>query len=502
MSFAFGSPIWNLCYLAVLIGLTGYGLHRCCIIHLFLKHRNHHPRPRVTFTELPSITVQLPLYNEASVAPRLLRAVGALDYPKEKLDIQVLDDSTDETTALVAEEVAILKRAGANIMHLRRVNRQGYKAGALAHGMNLGTADLIFILDADFVPAPDILRRTVDYFTDPGLALVQMRWGHLNRKQSLLTRLQAMFLDGHLLLEQTARCHSGRFFNFNGTAGIWRRQAIEDAGGWHDDTLTEDLDLSYRAQLKGWKFLFLPDLVIPAELPEEMNGFKTQQKRWTKGSIQTCLKILPRVWASPVPLIIKLESTAHLTSNFGYLLLVLMCVLTLPLALGPKQSAIYSLLVDLPIFLATTVSIAVFYIVAQRHLNPKGWMKDLLLLPMLLGLATGMSVNNSFGVIEALFRKGGEFTRTPKSGGTALVSRSKRPNCSLRALLPVIEILFALYFCYCLWNAGHSHQWMSIPFLLMFLVGFFYVALNSLGILPTWTSSFSIFPRKKEAPVE
>jgi len=363
--------------------------------------------------------------------------------------------------------------------------------------MELGTADLIFILDADFVPPSDILRKTVDYFTDPGLALVQMRWGHLNRKQSLLTRLQAMFLDGHLLLEQTARCHSGRFFNFNGTAGIWRREAIVDAGGWHDDTLTEDLDLSYRAQLKEWRFLFLPDLVIPAELPEEMNGFKTQQKRWTKGSIQTCLKILPRVWEASVPLIVKLEATAHLTSNFGYLLLVLMCVLTLPHALGPKQSSIYSLLVDLPIFLITTVSIAIFYIVAQRHLNPKGWIKDLLLLPMLLALATGMSVNNSLGVLEALFKKGGEFTRTPKKGSTfdsprvraALCSmphRASTPALPLRSFLPAIEILFALYFGYCTWNAGLTRQWMSIPFLLILLGGFFYVALNSLGQLPAW----------------
>lgn len=482
MSLALGSPVWSFCYLVVLIGLTGYGLHRCCIIYLFLKHRKNSPQPKSYFKELPRVTIQLPLYNEASVAPRLLRAVGELDYPIEKLEIQVLDDSTDHTTDLMAAEVARLRAAGTNITHVRRGHREGYKAGALAHGMDLGTADLIFILDADFVPPPDILRKTVDYFTDPGLALVQMRWGHLNRRQSLLTRLQAMFLDGHLLLEQTARCHSGRFFNFNGTAGIWRRKAIEEADGWHDDTLTEDLDLSYRAQLKGWRFLFLPDLVIPAELPEEMNGFKTQQKRWTKGSIQTCLKILPRVWEAPVPLVVKLESTAHLTSNFGYLLLVLMCVLTLPHALGPKESATYSLLVDLPIFLATTVSIAVFYIIAQRHLNPKGWMKDLLLLPMLLALATGMSVNNSLGVLEALFKKGGEFTRTPKSGGVSM-RKSSHPAFSLRSLLPVLEILFALYFGCCLWNAGETRQWMSIPFLLMFLGGFFYVALNSLGLL-------------------
>lgn len=493
MSISLGSPIWNLCYLIVLIGLTGYGVHRCCIIHLFLKHRKNLPAPVSTFAELPAVTVQLPVYNEASVAGRLLRAVGELDYPREQLDVQVLDDSTDGTTGVIEEMVINLRAKGVRITHVRRGNREGYKAGALAHGMSLGTAEYLLILDADFVPPPDILRRTIDYFTDPGLGLVQMRWGHLNRKQSLLTRLQAMFLDGHLLLEQTARCHSGRFFNFNGTAGIWRRRAIEEAGGWHADTLTEDLDLSYRSQLKGWRFLFLPHLVIPAELPEEMGGFKTQQKRWTKGSIQTCLKILPQVWQAPVPLIVKLEASAHLTSNFGYLLLVLLCVLTLPHAMGPKEGALFSLLVDLPVFLVTTVSIAVFYLVAQRYLNPRGWFRDLLLLPMLLALATGMSVNNSLGVLEALFLKGGEFTRTPKTGsGNARTTPSARPKLrrgrSVR-IMAAVEILFAAYFGYCIWNAGLMRQWMSIPFLMIFLAGFAYVALTSLGLAPGFFQS-------------
>jgi cellulose synthase/poly-beta-1,6-N-acetylglucosamine synthase-like glycosyltransferase len=483
MSLAFGSPLWNLCYLAVLIGLTGYGLHRCCIIVLFLKHCKKTPIPHSIFLDLPPVTIQLPLYNEACVAGRLIRAVGALDYPAGKLNIQVLDDSTDETSEVVAEAVSELREQGLTISHIRRGTREGFKAGALAHGMELGTSDFIFILDADFVPSPDVLLKTVNFFTDPGIGLVQMRWGHLNRKQSLLTRLQAMLLDGHLLLEQTARSHSGRFFNFNGTAGIWRRSTIEEAGGWHADTLAEDLDLSYRAQLKGWRFLFLPDLVIPAELPEEMNGFKTQQKRWTKGSIQTCLKILPKVWSAPVPLLIKLEATAHLTSNFGYLLLVFMCILTLPHALGPKDGALYSLFVNLPIFLITTVSIAVFYIVSQRHLNPTGWKSDLILLPMLLALGTGMSINNSLGVLEALFRQSSEFTRTPKSGSGSTRSLSAKPRTRyspVRSLIPAIELLFALYFAYCAWNAWTHKQWMSIPFLLMFLAGFLYVAWNSI----------------------
>jgi len=499
MSLTIGSPLWNICYLVVLIGLTGYGLHRCCIIYLFLKHRKETPQPLSHFTDLPTLTIQLPLYNEACVAGRLLQTVGKLEYPREKLDIQVLDDSTDETTQVLAEEVRKLRKTGLSISHIRRGSREGYKAGALAHGMDLGTGEFIFILDADFVPPPETILQTIHYFTDSGLGLVQMRWGHLNRKQSLLTRLQAMFLDGHLLLEQTARCHSGRFFNFNGTAGIWRRTAIEEAGGWHADTLTEDLDLSYRSQLKGWRFLFLPNLVIPAELPEEMNGFKTQQKRWTKGSIQTCLKILPKVWQAPVPLILKVEATAHLTSNFGYLLLAMMCVLTLPHALGPKEGTLYSLLVDLPIFLTTTVSIALFYLVAQRHLNPTGWKKDLLLLPMLLALATGMSINNSLGVLEALFRQGSEFTRTPKSGNAAARSSTSKPPTRylpMRSLLPAVELLFAFYFAYCIWSAEILRQWMSIPFLLMFLAGFVYVAWTSMRFpAVTWPVS----PTPKES---
>ena len=282
-----GTTIWTLCYFVVLSGLSLYGLHRYVIVYLYLKHRNRHPEPQRTFAELPRITVQLPIFNEMYVVERLLASVAALDYPRDLLQVQVLDDSTDETTEIARKRVEGLQAGGLNIELIHRTDRVGFKAGALSHGLLTCTGEFILILDADFVPAKDMLLKTVHYFTDPKIGMIQTRWGHLNRTYSLLTRVQAMFLDGHLLLEQTARSRSGRFFNFNGTAGLWRRTCIEDAGGWQHDTLTEDLDLSYRAQLKGWRFIFLPNLVTPAELPVDMNGFKSQQHRWTKGSIQT-----------------------------------------------------------------------------------------------------------------------------------------------------------------------------------------------------------------------
>lgn len=478
----FNNALWSICYIVVLLGLSAYGIHRYSIIYLFLKHRRARPLPSRQFEELPRVTVQLPVFNEYFVIRRLLEAVGNLDYPREKLRIQVLDDSTDETTDIAAAEVEKMRARGFDVSLIHRINREGFKAGALAEGLRECDGEFVFILDADFVPTPEVLMKCIHHFTDPEIGMVQTRWGHINREHSLLTRVQAMFLDGHLLLEQTARNRSGRFFNFNGTAGMWRRSCIEDAGGWHHDTLTEDLDLSYRAQLRGWKFRFLPDVVVPAELPTDMNGFKSQQHRWTKGSIQTCLKLLPAVWREKLPLIIKLEATAHLTSNFGYLLLLLLCVLILPQSHAAHGGWMQTMLVDVPIFLATTVSIATFYIVAQRHLNPVSWMRDLLLMPMLLALAIGMSVNNARGVLEALFKKQSEFTRTPKYGQAVAAERRRAVRYPpIRSILPAVEILFALYFTFCTWNAVISGAWTSVPFLFLFLVGFGYVSAKSIG---------------------
>ncbi len=494
------NTLWSISYLIVLLGLSAYGIHRYSIIYLFLKHRKTRPVPLRKFEELPRVTVQLPVFNEYFVVRRLLESVGNLDYPKDRLEIQVLDDSTDETTDIAAAGVERLKAKGFDVKLLHRVNREGYKAGAMAEGMRESTGEFIFILDADFVPPADVLKKCIHHFTDPQMGMVQTRWGHMNRNHSLLTRVQAMFLDGHLLLEQTARNRSGRFFNFNGTAGMWRRECIEDAGGWHHDTLTEDLDLSYRAQLKGWKFLFLPEVIVPAELPVDINGFKSQQHRWTKGSIQTCLKLLPAIWREKnLPFLIKFEATMHLTSNFGYLLLLLLCILILPQSYATHGGAMQTFLVDIPIFLATTVSIATFYTVAQRHLNPRDWLRDLLLMPMLLALAIGMSVNNARGVIEAILRRESEFTRTPKYGHGGERKRVRTVRyLPIRSLLPFVEILFAVYFSYCTWHAVTSGSWMSVPFLLLFLIGFSYVSAKSIGF---WVQQLCDFLSPPAGPV-
>ena len=391
----------------------------------------------------------MPIYNEFYVVERLLKSVSELEYPRELLQIQVLDDSTDDTGRDRAKNRGRTqgRRGSTSSLSIART-APGYKAGALEAGLNTCEGEFILILDADFVPEPDMLMKTVHYFTDPKVGMIQTRWGHINRTYSLLTRVQAMFLDGHLLLEQTARSRSGRFFNFNGTAGLWRRSCIETSGGWQHDTLTEDLDLSYRAQLKGWKFVFLPDLVTPAELPVDMNGFKSQQHRWTKGSIQTCKKILPSVWRSDLPLHIKIEATAHLTSNFAYLLLIFLCVLLHPTNDGLGHGVWRAVLLDIPIFAAASLSSAVFYFCAQRTLYPKSWMKEILLFPLLLGLGIGLALNNARAVIEALFNHQSEFTRTPKYGIEKDKSNKWRQSryIPLKSMLPFVELGFAHLF--------------------------------------------------------
>ena len=485
MQGSLGHVIWTICYLSVLIGLSAYGVHRYFIIYLFLKNRKRELVPACRFEQLPKVTMQLPIFNEVYVVERLLRSVSELDYPRELLQIQVLDDSTDDTREITSSCADELRCRGFNVQLIHRVDRTGFKAGALAVGLDSAEGEFVCILDADFVPQPDLLKRTIDFFTDPRVGMIQTRWGHLNRSYSLLTRAQAMFLDGHLLLEQTARSRSGRFFNFNGTAGLWRRSCIEEAGGWQHDTLTEDLDLSYRAQLVGWKFIFLPDVVTPAELPVDMNGFKSQQHRWTKGSVQTCKKLLPTIWRSKLPFPIKLEATGHLMSNFAYLLLACLCVLLHPSVGGPQAGWVRTLLIDVPIFLAASVSVAVFYICAQRELYPRTWMKEILFLPCLLALGIGLSLNNARAVLEAVFNHKSDFTRTPKYG----IERKSQPwrACKYRPLksaLPIAELAFAIYFSYFVWFAIVHRQFISVPFLLMFQSGFLYVALSSLA--PRW----------------
>jgi cellulose synthase/poly-beta-1,6-N-acetylglucosamine synthase-like glycosyltransferase len=499
MEASLGDTIWTVCYFIVLFGLSLYGLHRYVIVYLYLKYRNRVPEPLETFVELPKVTVQLPIFNEMYVVERLLDAVAALEYPRDRLQVQVLDDSTDETTEISQKRVEALRQAGLDIEYIHRKDRTGFKAGALENGLSNCKGEFILILDADFVPSPDMLLKTIHYFTDPQVGMIQTRWGHLNRNYSMLTRVQAMFLDGHLLLEQTARSRSGRFFNFNGTAGLWRRSCIQDAGGWQHDTLTEDLDLSYRAQLKGWKFVFMAGMVTPAELPVDMNGFKSQQHRWTKGSIQTCLKLLPSVWRADLPLLVKLEATAHLTSNYAYLLLFFLCILLHPSSGGGAHSVMRMLLLDLPVFVSASLPAAVFYVCTQRELHPETWKKELLYLPALIGLGVGLAVNNAKAVVEAMVGHQSEFTRTAKYGIDSKRKAWNRARYSpLKSLLPFVELGFAAYFTYFLWFAVDHSQWISVPFLLLFSGGFGYVSLCSIG---QWIPSLRGFWSSGRMPV-
>src|SRR5688500_33563 len=391
-------------YFFVLSILAIYGWHRYSLVYLYMKNKDRAPAPPPPLTELPPVTVQLPIFNEMYVADRLIGAVCELDYPRELLEIQVLDDSTDETTDI--SELAVRRYAakGFNIKYLHRVDRTGYKAGALEAGLKQASGEFIAIFDADFIPPSDFLKRTLPYFaTDPKVGMVQARWGHINQDYSLLTKIQSILLDAHFVLEHGGRNRSGCFFNFNGTAGIWRREVIPDAGGWQHDTLTEDLDLSYRAQLRGWRFIFLPDLVAPAEVPVEMNSFKSQQHRWAKGSIQTCMKLLPRILPSIQPFKVKAEAFFHLTANFNYLLMIVLSALMFP-AMYVRYSMGWTeaLLIDLPLFAAATFSVANFYTVCQRELY-SDWMSRLKYLPVVMAIGIGLAVNNTRAVLEALF---------------------------------------------------------------------------------------------------
>ena len=463
--------------------LSFYGIHRLVLVVLYLRTRRRGaPLPELPAEPAawPVVTVQLPLYNEMYVAERLIDAVCQLDYPAGRLEIQVLDDSTDETTDIVARAVGGHRARGIDIHHLQRADRTGFKAGALAAGLAQARGELLAIFDADFVPAPDFLRRSVPYFTDPRLGMVQGSWAHINRSYSLLTRVEAVLLDGHFMIEHAARNRSGCFFNFNGTAGIWRREAIETSGGWEHDTLTEDLDLSYRAQLAGWQFLYLPELGVPSELPVDVNGFKSQQHRWAKGAVQTGRKLLGRILRSPFPLRVKMEAFVHLTNNASYPLTVLIAALIFPAMLLRRGTSVEMLLVvDLPLFVSATLSVLTFYLMSQVAIGG-GWRRHLRYLPALMGVGIGLSLNNARAVLSGLFQRGGTFHRTPKyrierRGQSWTAKRYRASTDPTRA----VEAILALYFLGCTLYAGFTGMWMSIPFLLLFVQGYGYMAVLS-----------------------
>ena len=470
-------------YFTILIILSVYGVHRYHLTYLYLKYRKNAPKPKGRFEQLPRVTVQLPIFNERYVVARLLEAAAKLDYPRELLEIQVLDDSTDETRLVCSRLVGEYARAGVPMTYHHRENREGYKAGALAAGMEKASGEFIAIFDADFVPPPPILREMVDYFTDPKIAVVQGRWTWLNREYSSLSEVEAILLDGHFIIEHAGRNYSGRFFNFNGTAGMWRRAAIEDAGGWEHDTLTEDTDLSYRAQLRGWKFVYDPKIVCPSELPVEMNSFKTQQARWAKGLIQTAKKLLPTIWRSRVPLKIKIEATLHLTANIAYPLMIIFSLILLPAMIVRFYQGWFQMLyLDLPLFLAATCSFSTFYMVAQRQLYPRGWRRRIKYIPFLMATGIGLAVVNSKAVLEALFGKQSEFVRTPKYRVEAGEESWEVKKYVRRhgGLVPIFELALAAYFVYSVAYSFTIENYLTTPFLMLFFMGYSYTGTMSL----------------------
>ena len=471
-------------YFVVLILLASYGLHRYVLVYLYYRNRkNHTSEPATRFEDLPRVTVQLPMFNEQFVAERLIESVCKLKYPREKLDIQVLDDSTDETVEVVRNLVERYAALGHPITYHHRTNREGFKAGALAEGMKTSEGGFIAIFDADFTPPEEFLLKVIHHFTDPKIGMVQTRWTHINRNYSFLTEVEAILLDGHFVLEHSGRARSGVFFNFNGTAGMWRRRAIEEAGGWQHDTLTEDTDLSYRAQLKGWKFIYLQEVECPAELPVEMTAFKTQQARWAKGLIQTAKKILPRVMKSDAPLHAKIEAWYHLTANLSYPLMVVLSVLLLPaMIIRFYQGWFQMLYIDLPLFMASTFSISSFYLVSQRELFPKTWPRALLYLPFLMALGIGLTITNTKAVLEALIGQQSPFARTPKYGVETKKQKVGAKSKYRRRLgwIPWAELLIGAYFALTVYYALDNENYITVPFLLLFVMGYWYTGLMSL----------------------
>lgn len=476
-------------YLIVLLLVSVYGMHRYWLVWLYYRHRRQSPRPSHWFDRLPTITVQLPMYNESRVTDRVIDAACSLDYPRDRLQVQVLDDSTDGSDRIAAARVAYWTARGVDIELVHRNDRTGYKAGALAAALPTAKGELVAIFDADFVPQPGFLRRTVHYFSDPGVGMIQARWGHLNRDDSVLTRSQAIFLDGHFVIEHTARNRSSRWMNFNGTAGVWRREAIDSAGGWQHDTLTEDVDLSYRAQLKGWRFVFLPRLACPAELPPEINAFKAQQHRWTKGSIQTAKKLLPTLLRSNVSLGVKIEAFFHLTSPMVYLYVSLMTLLIYPVLRmnlrlfgnGPWSA----LLLGSSLIAMGTASACLFYTVSQRE-QKRGLLGTLVYLPVLMSIGIGIALNNARGCLEALFGHESAFERTPKYNRAqrdtaAPQQKGVLPTPSIKMWMSVIELAMGCYMLLCAkLSWGASHRLISTPFLMLFAMGYLYVGALSL----------------------
>ncbi len=469
-------------YFSVLLVLAMYGLHRSHLVFTCWKFRNKlralssstKPLQLTAGEVVPYVTVQLPLYNEATVATRLLDQVAKLEYPRERLEIQVLDDSTDETVSLVRAHVARLREGGLDIVYMHRTDRTGYKAGALDAGLVVAKGEFVAIFDADFLPQSDFLRATIPHFSEPQVGMVQTRWGHLNRNHSLITRVQALMLDGHHLVENRARSAAGWLFNFSGTGGIWRKAAIASSGGWQHDTLTEDLDLSYRAQLAGWKFVYRENVISPAELPEDLIALRAQQFRWAKGTVQTSRKLMARVMRAELSVAQRIEAFFHLTPHFAYPLMVILSVLLLPaLILMPATNPETMLLIDLPLCIGTTGSLAAFYCMAES-VQGRRRRDALRYLPALLALGAGLAPHLSKAVFEGMRSMAGEFVRTPKKG----VAQGRYRATSD---LPVVEAALCLFSFASTVASVQTGHWFATPFAALFTFGYGFVAVTVVG---------------------
>ncbi len=460
-------------YLCCLGLLSLWGIHRLALLRWFAMPD---PTPKHALNRDATILVQLPIYNEPAVVARLIDAVAVMDWPQ--LRIQVLDDSTDESTAIIAERVQGWRNRGINIQHIRRADRTGFKAGALAHGLQLDAAEFVAVFDADFVPNPAFFTETMGGFHSPNVGMVQARWGHLNRDQNWLTRVEALLLDGHFVVEHTARYRTGRFFNFNGTAGIWRRRAIEEAGGWSHDTVTEDLDLSYRSQLSGWSFVYRESVVVPAELPASMQSFLTQQHRWAKGTAQTARKLALRIVRSPAPPRVRIEAMTHLTMVLAYPV-VFGLALLLPLAIAARldSDASVPLWLDMLALTTTTGSIGVFYAAALRS-GGTSLRHRMLEIPAAMALGIGCSVSQSMAVVDGILSNDATFVRTPKQGLRCSPAIHATSGNQLRV---VLTGLMAMYYTVALLAVLAAGQWLSLPLLALCWVGFAGVFLSLAG---------------------
>ena len=464
--------------------LCTFGVHRYYLSYLYSRNKNRVPAPKGKFKTLPMVTVQLPVYNEMYVVERLISSVCNIDYPKERLEIQVLDDSSDKTTEIARRCVSYYREMGFNINCLHRENREGYKAGALREGLKSSKGELVAIFDADFMPPRDFLKKTVDYFFDPKVGIVQVRWGHVNQDYSTLTKAQSILLDGHFVIEQTARFNNGMFFNFNGTAGVIRKECIESSGGWQHDTLTEDLDLSYRAQLADWKLVYLKDTTADAELPVDMNAFKSQQHRWAKGGVQTAFKILPLIFKRrDLPFKVKSEAFFHLFGNISYLLLLILLLLMFPMGFFWQSVAWHKLvLFNLFAISAGTLSFAFFYALTVKERHGKNWLSYLKYVPVAISVGAGIAINNSKAVLEAFLGKKSEFRRTPKFAVTSNRDnwRTRKSYVSSKEITALIEITLGILFFLQTLFAIYKGYYGWVPFLLIIQFGFLYTGFLSI----------------------